>query len=56
MTEETARQALFDLHFKYIINPPKKRLELYDEYQKKRGEIRKELVKFIKERKENEIK
>ena len=56
MTEEEARQALFDLHFNYMKNPPKVRLELYDEYREERAKIRTELAKLIRERKEGEIK
>lgn len=56
MTEEEARNALFQLHFQYMMHPPKERLSLYDEYQKKRGEIRSELAKLMIERKENSIK
>ena len=52
MTEEEARQALFDLHFNYMKNPPKVRLELYDEYREERAKIRTELAKLIRERKE----
>lgn len=47
MTEEEARKALFDLHFEYMTHPPKERLKLYDEYQRKRGEIRKSLTEFV---------
>lgn len=50
MTEEEAKKALFKLHYEYMINPPKKRLELYSEYQKKRNEIKEELSKFVSEK------
>ena len=56
MTEEEARQALFDLHFNYMKHPPKERLELYDEYREKRAEIREELTKLMLEKKMEEIK
>lgn len=56
MTEEEARQALFDLYFEYINNPPKVRLELYDEYREKRAQITAELKKLKRERIEQEIK
>lgn len=56
MTEEEAKKALFDLHFQYMMNPPKVRLEKYDEYQKRRSEIRKLLAEAIRERKEKELK
>ena len=56
MTEEEARNALFQLHFQYMMHPPKERLKLYEEYHKKRGEIRSELSRLINERKENAIK
>lgn len=56
MTEKEARDALFQLHFDYMMHPPKERLKLYDEYQKKRGEIRAELTKLILEQKQNKEK
>ena len=56
MTEEEARQALFELHFSYINNPPKVRLELYDEYREKRARIREELARLKRETLEQEIK
>ena len=56
MTEEEAKKALFELHFEYMQNPPKKRLELYNEYQEKRSMIRKALVQAVFERKEREQK
>lgn len=54
--EEQARKALFELHYQYMLHPPKERLELYDEYREKRAEIRAELIKLIREKKEQEIK
>ena len=56
MTEEESRNALFQLHFEYMMHPPKERLQLYEEYHRKRGEIKSELAKLINERKEKEIK
>ena len=56
MTEQEAKEALFKLHFEYMMHPPKERLELYDEYQKKRGEIRSALTSLIMERREKELK
>ena len=44
MTEQEAKDALFKLHFEYMSHTPKERLELYDEYQKKRSEIRQALA------------
>lgn len=49
--EEQARKALFELHYQYMLHPPKERLELYDEYREKRAEIRAELIKLIREKK-----
>ena len=51
MTEEEARNALFKIHYEYMKNPPKKRLELYDEYQEKRRQIKDELSRVILETK-----
>ena len=45
MTEEEAREALIALYFKYINNPPKVRLQLYDEYRENRAKITAELKK-----------
>ena len=56
MTEQEAKDALFKLHFEYMTNEPKKRLALYDEYQRKRSEIKKLLAQAIIEKKESEIK
>ena len=33
MTEEEAKKALFQVHYEYMMHPPKERLELYNEYQ-----------------------
>ena len=56
MTEEEARNALFQLHFEYMTHPPKERLKLYDEYQQNRSRIREELIKTIYEQKEKRNK
>lgn len=56
MTEEEAKKALFDLHFEYMMHPPKEREKLYEEYIQKRGEIKKELTRLIMERREKELK
>ena len=56
MTEKEVRQALFDLRLNYMMKPPKERLESYDEYQKRREEIKKELAKIMRERIEKEQK
>lgn len=56
MTEDEAKRALFQIHYEYMMHTPKERLALYDEYQEKRGKIKKELAKFIMERKEEELK
>lgn len=44
MTEEEAKKALFQIHYEYMLNPPKIRLKLYDEYQRKRNEIKEALA------------
>ncbi len=54
MTEEEARKALFQVHYEYMMHPPKERLQLYEDYQRKRSEIKKELAKVILERKQEE--
>ena len=56
MTEQEAKEALFNLNFEYMSHPPKQRLKLYDEYIQKRAEIQKELRKAMLERKQNEQK
>lgn len=56
MTEQGAKEALFKLHFEYMSHSPKERLDLYDEYQKKRNEIRQALVISTAKQKENERK
>ena len=56
MTEQEAKDALFQIHFEYMMHTPKERLELYDEYQQKRSTIRKALAKAIEERKLKELK
>ena len=56
MTEEEARNALFQLHFEYMIHSPKERLKLYDEYREKRAKIRQALIETLLEQKENNVK
>lgn len=56
MTEKELKRALFDIKFEYMMHTPKEREELYEEYLKKRGEIRKELAKLIREQREKEVK
>ena len=56
MTEEEARKALFQVHYEYMMHPPKERLKLYDEYKKKRDEIKHELAKTKWENKEKQLK
>ena len=56
MTEEEAKKALFQVHYDYMMHNPKERLQLYNEYQRKRSEIKKELAKAILERKKEEEK
>ena len=56
MTEDEAKKALFRINAEYMMHTPKERLALYDEYQEKRGLIRKQLAEFVMERKEEELK
>lgn len=56
MTEQEASRALISLYLDYIKNPPKVRLELYDEYRAKRAQITEELRKSTLEKKQEEIK
>lgn len=46
MTEQEAKEALFKIHYEYMMHTPKERLELYDEYQRKRNEIKKLLIEM----------
>ena len=54
MTEEEAKKALFQIHYDYMMHTPKERLELYDEYQRKRSEVKKALARTIIEEKQKE--
>lgn len=56
MTEAEAKQALFNIHFEYMQHNPKEREKLYSDYIKKRGEIKSELARIMKEKREKEIK
>lgn len=56
MTEEEARDALFNLHYEYMLHTPKERLKLYDEYRDQREYIKSELARTIREKKEGEMK
>ena len=56
MTELESKQALFQLHQEYMTHTPEERIELYDEYKRKRDEIKEALIKYISEMKLNEIK
>ncbi len=51
MTEYESTIALFELNREYMSHPPKERLKRYDEYIKKRGEIKKLLSEYIMESK-----
>lgn len=51
MTELESKQALFQLHQEYMAHKPKERLKLYDEYIKKRNEIKELLLQSISESK-----
>jgi len=53
MTEEKSKQALFKLHQEYMTHTPEERSVLYEEYQKKRDEIKHELVEFIAQSRKN---
>lgn len=56
MTEDEAKNALFELHREYMNHKPKERLKLYDEYQKKRSEIKKALAHSIIEQRQKQFK
>lgn len=56
MTEDEAKKALFQIHYEYMRHSKDERSILYNEYQEKRCEIKKELVKYITERKESQLK
>lgn len=56
MTELESKEALFKLHQEYMMHKPKERLKLYDEYIRKRNEIKESLIQFISQEKLNEIK
>lgn len=56
MTEEEAKKALFQIHYEYMMHTPKERLDLYDEYQEKRRQIKSELAKAMLAKKENQPK
>lgn len=56
MTEKELKKALFDIRLEYMMHSPKERELLYEEYIKKRGEIRKELAKLMTEKELNELK
>lgn len=47
MSEEEAKNALFQINFEYMKHPPKERLKLYDEYRQKRQEIKKLLAETM---------
>ena len=47
MTEEEANKALFAIHYEYMTHTPKDRLKLYDEYQKKRNQIKESLANTV---------
>lgn len=56
MTEDEAKKALFEVHYEYMMHTPKERLKLYDEYQKKRSEIKRELAKMYMSQKEKQFR
>lgn len=56
MTEEEAKNALFQIHYEYMSHTPKERLKLYDEYQQKRNFIKSELAKAVKDKVEESTK
>ena len=49
MTEQEAKEALFNLRLDYMSLGPNERLELYDEYRKKRAQIKNELARIMYE-------
>ena len=56
MTELESKEALFQLHKEYMSHTPKERLKLYDEYMKKRNEIKEALIEYISQIKLRKIK
>ena len=56
MTELESKEALFQLHKEYMTHKPKERLRLYDEYIKKRNEIKESLIEYVSEIKLKKIK
>lgn len=50
MTEDEAKKALFKINEEYMLNPPDKRLELYDEYKRQRGIIQQALAETYKKK------
>ena len=56
MTELESKEALFQLHREYMNHTPKERLELYDEYMRKRNEIKEALIQYISQMKLRNIK
>lgn len=46
MTEDEAKKALFEIHQEYMKHSPEERLELYDEYQKKRNSVKEALTRM----------
>ena len=51
MTEYESTVALITLNREYMSHPPKERVKLYDEYIRKRGEIKEQLKTYIMETK-----
>ena len=56
MTEEESRKALFELNKEYMNHTAKERVELYQQYQEKRGIIRKALINAMIQKKLEETK
>ena len=56
MTEDEAREAIFKLNNEYMMHSREERLELYDEYKRKRAEIRQLLSDGIMKNKEKQFK
>ena len=51
MTVEESKKALFQLHLQYMSHSPKERVTLYDDYIRRRNEIKNLLINSILEQK-----
>lgn len=53
MTEEKSKQALFQIHEEYMKHSPEERVVLYEDYQKKRNEVKHELLEYVSKKNQN---